>query len=221
MGAAAALADAIATLDARFGARAVTTAARAAEHTGARRFLTGTAFDRLTGGIAPGSALALVGEGTCGKVTTALRAVAGAQAEGATAMWIDGGRSFDPLAARRCDIDLRRVIVVRPRAADAVLAAAGAALRSVGFRIVVVDLGPSFAPITSIDGLTPLLPQARGSTSALVIVADAPPVRVRVPTFVFERAGWEQRHGRTSGWTFAVRPAGGAADDAATLKVAV
>ena len=221
MAAAAALTDAIATLDLRFGARTVVSATGATERTDTRRFLTGTAFDRVSGGIVPGSPLALVGEGTCGKVTMALRTVAGAQAEGAMALWVDGARSFDPLAAHRVGVDLRRVVVIRARTGAEILLVAGTALRSEGFRLVVVDLGPSFAQVASIDGLAPILPQVRGSTSALVVVADAPALRVAIPTFAFERADLERRHGRTVGWSFAVRRTGDPVDEAALLEVAV
>jgi len=208
MAAAAALTDAIARLDVRYGARTVVTATSAADRTSGRRFLTETSFDRLTGGIEPGSVLALVGEGTCGKVTLALRAVAGAQRNGATALWVDGARSFDAVAAHRGGVDLQRLIVVRARSRDEVLLATSAGLRSEGFRLVVVDLGPSFAQVASPDSLAPVLPQVRGSTSALLVVTDVPAMRLSIATFAFERVAWEHCHGRTTGWTFAVRRLG-------------
>jgi hypothetical protein len=149
--------------------------------------------------------VALVGQGTCGKVTLALRAVAGAQREGAMALWIDGARSFDAVAAHRAGIDLRRLVVVRARTGAEVLLASGAGLRSEGFRLVVVDLGPSFAQAASPDSLSSILPHARGSTSALLVIADAPPMRLAMPTFEFERVAWERQHGRITGWTYAVR----------------
>jgi len=221
MAAATALSEAIARLDGRFGARTVTTATTAADRTSDRRFLTETPFDRLTGGIEPGSAVALAGEGTCGKVTLAMRAVAGAQRGGATALWVDGARSFDPVAAHRAGVDLGRLIVVRARSREELLLAAGAGLRSEGFRLVVVDVGPAFAQVATPDALTSVLPHVRGSTAALVVVSDAPPVRLPVATFAFERIEWERRHGRTSGWTYAVRRLGDAADERALLQAAV
>ncbi len=221
MAAAAALTDAIARLDVRYGARTVVTATSAADRTRERRFLTETSFDRLTGGIEPGSALALVGEGTCGKVTLALRAAAGAQRNGATALWVDGARSFDAVAAHRSGIDLARLLVVRAHSRDDVLVAAGAGLRSEGFRLVVVDLGPAFAQIASPDALAPVLPHVRGSTSALVVIAETPAMRLSLPTFSFERVSWEHRHGRTTGWAFAVRKLGDPDDDRAVLREAV
>jgi RecA/RadA recombinase len=220
MAAATALTEAITRLDVRYGARTVVTAAIAADRIQQRRFLTGTSFDRLTGGIEPGSAIALVGEGTCGKVTLALRAAAGAQQGGATVLWIDGARSFDAVAAQRAGVDVRRTIVVRARTGAEAVLAAGAGLRSEGFRLVVVDLGPSFAPVASIDSLAPIIPQVRGSTSALAVVADAPAMRIAIPTFTFERVSWESRHGRTVGWSYTVRRGDEADGEEALLQKA-
>jgi hypothetical protein len=42
-----------------------------------------------------------------------------------------------------------------------------------------------------------------------------------MPAFSFERVTWEQRHGRTTGWTFAVRKLGAPADDLAVLREAM
>lgn len=221
MAVATALTEAIARLDGRFGARTVTTAAAAAARTSERRFLTETSFDRLTGGMAAGSAVALAGEGTCGKVTLAMRAVAGAQRNGAAAMWVDGARSFDPVAAHRTGIDLGRLVVVRARTREELLLAAGAGLRSEGFRIVVVDIGPSFAQVATADALSAVLPHIRGSTSALVMISDAPPLRLPVTTFAFERVSWQARHGRTAGWTFAVQKLGDVGHEPALLQEAV
>ncbi len=94
MAAATALAEAIATLDVRYGSRTVSAATTAMESARQRRSLTGTSFDRISGGIGPGEIVALAGEGTCGKVTLALRAVAGAQQEGGMVLWGDAARSF-------------------------------------------------------------------------------------------------------------------------------
>jgi predicted ATP-dependent serine protease len=221
MAAATALAEAIESLDVRFGARTVTAVSTAADRAEQRRSFTETSFDRISGGIGPGEIVALTGEGTCGKVTLALRAVAGAQRDGGMAMWIDPARSFDALAAQRSGVDLARVIVVRPRSRDEILLAAGAGLRGDGFRMVVVDLGPSFAQIASPDALSSIVPRVRGSTAALVVVSDAPAMRMSLPTFVFERAGWESRHGRTTGWSVAVRRLGDARSERAVLKAAV
>lgn len=212
-----ALNEAISRLEGRFGARTVVTATVADGQARARRFVTGTSFDHLSGGIEPGSALALAGAGTCGKVTIALRAVAGAQREGGAALWVDPTRSFDPLAAQRAGADLARLLVVRAPTSEAVLVAAGSGLRSEGFRLVVVDLGPAFASATSVDDLATVLPHVRGSTAALVVLTDAPARRLALPTYAFERLAWEEHHGRTAGWAFAVRRVGDPRDERAIL----
>lgn len=212
------LAAAIARLDLRYGARTVVRATAATDRARQRRFATGTSLDGISGGISAGSAIALAGEGTCGKVTLTLHTVAGAQRDGGMALWIDPTRSFDPIAAQRAGVDVRRVIVARPRTRDEVVLAAGAGLRSEGFRLVVVDLGPAFAAVTSPDGLAPLLPHARGSTAALLILSDDPGRHVAIPTFAFEHIAWEHEHGRTLGWTFAVRRVGAPRHERAILR---
>lgn len=216
-----ALAEAIARLDVRFGARTVASATAAADAARQRRFLTGTSFDRISAGIQTGTAVSLTGEGTCGKVTLAFHAVAGAQQAGGMALWVDPTRSFDPGAARRAGVDLRRVVVARARGIDEVVLCGGAALRSEGFRLVVVDLGPAFAAVAAPDGIAPVLPHVRGSTAALLVLSDRPLQRVALPTFVFERAEWERTGGRTLGWTTLVRRVGAAHDDRAVLRVAM
>lgn len=215
-----ALSEAIARLEGRFGARTVVSATAADGRMRARRFGTETSFDRLSSGIEPGSVTALAGEGTCGKVTVAHRAVAGAQRSGGMALWIDPTSSFDPLAARRAGVDVAHVLVVRARTSDAVLVATGAGLRSEGFRLIVVDLGPAFAAPATMDDLAPVLPHVRGSTAALIVLADAPALRLALPTFAFERVAWAERHGHTEGWTFAIRKVGDPHDERAILHAA-
>lgn len=212
------LAGAIARLDTRFGARTVTTATVATRRTDERRFATGTSLDSLLGGgLVTGAPLALIGRGSTGKTALALRAVAGSQREGAMAAWVDPARTFDPLAALHAGVDLARLMVVRPRERGGALLAAGAALRCDGFRIVVVDTGPAFAAALAVDELAPLLPLVRGSTSALLILAEHRPARLALPSCSLERVGWERRFGRTAGWTASVSR--GLAAERAVLRV--
>ena len=117
--------------------------------------------------------------------------------------WIDPTASFDPLAAQRANVDLERLVVVRARGAGLALATA-AALRSEGFRLVVVDVGdPAFGG-ANVDEIAPALSAVRGSPAALLVVAGERGRRVAIPTFVFERIGWERRFDRTVGWSFSV-----------------
>ncbi|HUG56365.1 MAG TPA: hypothetical protein VMJ92_04730 [Candidatus Limnocylindrales bacterium] len=213
------LAVAISRIDGRFGARTVTTASGAVRRAGERRFATGTSLDALLGGgVVTGAPLALIGPGSTGKVTLALHAAAGAQREGAMVAWLDPAASLDPLAARRAGVALDRLVVLRPRGREGSLLAAAAALRCEGFRLVVVDTGPAFAPALAVDDLAPLLPTVRGSTSALLVIAERPPARLALPSCVLERTGWERRFGRTAGWTVSASRAFAA--EAALFRVA-
>jgi hypothetical protein len=196
-----ALAQAIASVEGRFGTHVLAHGAATERRTAERRILTDSSLDTLTPGLASGAPLAFVGTGSTGKVALAHRAAAGAQRDGGTVLWIDPSATFDPLAALRAGVDLTRVFVVRARSRDDVLLAAGAALRSDGFRLAVVDTGPQLAPAVRIDDLAPLLPMVRSSPAALLVLSDVRATRLAIPTFTIARVAWQRRFGRTTGWT--------------------
>jgi len=200
----AALAEAIASVAGRFGTHVLSHGAVAERRAGERRIQTDSSLDALTPGLASSSPLAFVGDGSTGKVALAHRAAAGAQRDGGAVLWIDPSATFDPLSAERSGVDLSRLIVVRAKTRDDVLLAAGAALRSDGFRLAVVDLGPRLAlgaSGTQIDDLVPLLPIVRSSPAALLVISDVRARRLAIPTFSVARVAWAERFGRTTGWT--------------------
>ena len=199
-----ALARAIASVEGRFGTHVLSHGAAVERRTDERRIQTDSSLDALTPRLATGAPLAFVGTGTSGKVALAYRAAAGAQRDGGSVLWVDPSATFDAAAAQRSGVDLRRLIVVRARSRDDVLLAAGAALRSDGFRLAVVDTGPQLTPSSSgthIDDLAPLVPIVRSSPAALLVISDTRATRLAIPTFSFARIAWQQRFGRTSGWT--------------------
>ena len=199
-----ALAEAIARIEARYGTRAVVRGDVAERQDAQRRIRAGTSLDRVTGGgIRAGEPLAFVGPATAGKLALALTVAAAAQREGGMAAWIDPSASFDPLAALRAGIDLDRLVVIRTIDADEVRLAGAAVLHSEGFRLLVIDLGPSFASRCGVNDLAPLIPIVRGSPAALLIVAERRGARLAVPTVRVEPIAWQQRFGRTTGWSFA------------------
>lgn len=201
---AAALADAVARIESRYGTRAVARGDIARRQDDERRIQARTSLDLVTGGgIRAGEPLAFVGPATSGKQALAFTVAAAAQREGGMAAWIDPSASFDPRAALRAGIDLDRLIVVRARSADEVLLAGAAVLRSEGFRLAVVDVGPSFASCCRVDDLAPLLSSVRGSPAALLVIAEERAQHVVLPTVRVEMIGWERRFGRTVGWSFA------------------
>jgi hypothetical protein len=200
----AALAQAIARVEGRFGTHVLAHGAVAERRAGERRIQTDSSLDTLIPGLSAGAPLAFVGTGSTGKVALAHRAAAGAQRDGGTVLWIDPSATFDPLAAVRAGVDLARLFVVRAKTRDDVLLAAGAALRSAGFRLAVVDTGPQLAGNSTgarIDDLAPLLPIVRSSPAALLVISDVRAVHLALPTFSVARVAWAQRFGRTTGWT--------------------
>jgi hypothetical protein len=198
------LASAIARVEGRFGVHAL---ARGETTERRRRDLviaTGMSIDRvIDGGLAAGEPLAFVGPPSVGKLSVTFRAAAGAQSQGGMVAWIDPTASFDPLSAQRAGVDLERLILVRARGADVAVAAA-AALRSEGFRLVVVDAGDRAFGGIDVDEVAPALPTVRGSPAALLVVSGERGRRVAIPTYMFERVTWERRYERTVGWTFAI-----------------
>jgi len=198
------LADAIARIERRYGTHAVLRGDLAEQHDDARRIRTDGSLDRVTGGgVRAGEPLAFIGRATAGKLSLALTVAAAAQREGGMAAWIDASASFDPLAALRAGVDLDRVVVVRAADADEVLLAGSAVLRSEGYRLAVIDLGPSFASRCGLDDLAPLIPVVRGSPAALLFIAESRGQRVLLPSLRVEPIEWQRKFGRTVGWSFA------------------
>ena len=198
------LAGAIAHIEGRFGVHALARGSTSERHRSELFIATESSLDRvLGGGLVPGEPVAFVGPPSVGKLQLALRATASSQGLGGMAAWVDPTASFDPLAAERAKVDLDRLVIVRGRGAGVALATA-AALRSEGFRLVVVDVGdPAFGGL-NVDAIAPALSAVRGSPAALLVIAGERGRRVAIPTFVFERVAWERRFDRTVGWSFAV-----------------
>src|SRR5256886_14030552 len=204
IGAAKDLAGAIARIEGRFGVHALARGGTSERHRSELVIATKSSLDRVIGGgLVAGEPIAFIGPPSVGKLQLALRATASAQAQGGMAAWIDPTATVDPPAAPRANVDLERLVVIRARGAGLALATA-AALRSEGFRLVVVDVGDRALGGIDIDDIAPALPAVRGSPAALLVVAGAPGRRVAIPTFVFERVAWERRFDRTVGWSFAV-----------------
>jgi predicted ATP-dependent serine protease len=198
------LAGAISRVEGRFGVHALARGGTSERYRSEIVIATKSSLDRVIGGgLVPGEPIAFIGPPSVGKLQLALRATVSAQAQGGMAAWIDPTASFDPLAAQRANVDLERLVVVRARGTSVALATA-AALRSEGFRLVVVDTGDPVLGGMRMDDIAPALPAVRGSPAALLVVAGERGRRVAIPTFIFERIAWERRFDRTVGWSFAV-----------------
>jgi hypothetical protein len=198
------LANAIARIEGRFGVHVLARGGTSERHRRELVIETATSLDRAVGGgLVAGEPVAFIGPPSVGKIRLALRATAAAQSHGGMAAWIDPSASFDPAAAQRLGVQLSRLIVVRARGAGVPFATA-AALRSDGFRLVVVDAGERGLGGIDVDEIAPALSSVRGSPAALLVIASERGRRLAIPTFFFERVDWERRFGRTVGWSFSV-----------------
>ena len=132
-------------------------------------------LDRLlAGGLARGRLVEVVGRRSSGRLSLALSALASATAGGEDAAWIDLGDALDPQAAAAADVDLRRVLWVRPRRVrDAVYAAE--AVIAAGFPLVVADLGtPPVGPRVPDAAWVRLSRSARAHATALLVASPYP-----------------------------------------------
>jgi hypothetical protein len=93
-----------------------------------------------TGGLPRSGTVALRGAGSSGATTLALRAVAGAQAGGALAAWVDLPRSLDPVEAVARGVRLEWLAVLVPGSAGEALAMAGTLLQARAVDVLVLDL---------------------------------------------------------------------------------
>lgn len=99
------------------------------------------ALDRLlSGGLARGKLVEIVGRRSSGRFAVALSSIASATARGENSALVDLGDALDPENAAAAGADLRRLFWVRPRRVrDAVYAAE--VVIGAGFPLVVLDLG--------------------------------------------------------------------------------
>lgn len=120
------------------------------------------AFDGLfpEGGLPLGQGVELWGEAASGRTSLALRAVGAAGREQRLSAWIDGPRELYPPAAAALGVDLKRLLIVRPKAPGQLVWSAVQLLRSGAFCCVVLDLTHT--------GVRLGLPEARKLTDAAV-----------------------------------------------------
>jgi recombination protein RecA len=94
------------------------------------------------GGLPRASATALHGDGSSGKTTLALRAVAQAQAAGGIAAYLDLGRSLDPVEAAAQGVRLDWLVVLAPDSIEEALSMAALLLQDRTVDLLLLDLPP-------------------------------------------------------------------------------
>jgi len=154
-------------------------------------------LDRLlSGGLVRGKLVEVVGRRSSGRLSLALSALASATGGGEDAALIDLGDALDPQGAAAADVDLRRVLWVRPRRVrDAVYAAE--AVIAAGFPLVVADLGvPPVGPRVPDAAWVRLSRSARSHGTALLVASPYPVAGAAADAVVLlsrDRAIWTGR----------------------------
>jgi hypothetical protein len=96
--------------------------------------------DLLAGGLLRGRLVELVGRRSCGRFSTLLATLAAVTTAGEVAALVDLGDGFDPRSAALAEVELERLLWLRPRHLKQALHSAELLLIS-GFPLVVLDLG--------------------------------------------------------------------------------
>jgi recombination protein RecA len=91
------------------------------------------------GGIPRGRLTEILGAPTSGMTTLALKIIAQAQTKKDTAAYIDLGGTFDPDYAARCEVNLARLLLVRPGSGVEALEIAQHLIASKGVGVLVFD----------------------------------------------------------------------------------
>ena len=99
------------------------------------------------GGLPRASTTALQGDGTSGKTTLGLRAVAAAQAAGGIAAYLDLARSLDPVEAAARGVALEWLVVLTPDTLEEALSMAAMLLQDRTVDLLLLDL-PPLPPLT-------------------------------------------------------------------------
>lgn len=134
-------------------------------------------FDRLfpAGGLPLGRALELWGEAASGRTSLALRAVAAAGREQRLSAYVDGPSELYPPAAAALGVDLKRLLIVRPKAPGQLVWTAVQLCRSGAFACVVLDLTHTGVRLSLSEGKKLQDAAARGGSLLLLLTPpDAP-----------------------------------------------
>ncbi|HUB32345.1 MAG TPA: hypothetical protein VMA31_04925 [Bryobacteraceae bacterium] len=103
------------------------------------------ALDRATGGLPRGAITEIFGAAGTGKTALALQMAAAVQRGGGGAAWIDVEGCFDAAWAAQLGVDVARMAVARPRAAEEALEMARALALSGAVDLVIVDSAAALA----------------------------------------------------------------------------
>lgn len=103
-------------------------------------------------GFPRGRIIELYGPESSGKTTLALHALAGAQAAGGIAAFIDAEHALDPSWARRIGVNLDDLLVSQPSYGEEALQIAEMLIKSNAVDIIVIDSVAALVPKAELDG---------------------------------------------------------------------
>jgi recombination protein RecA len=160
-----------------------------------------TGFARLdallgTGGLPRGVCASFRGARSSGKTALALHCLAQAQARGAIVAFLDLCRVFDPLEASARGVDLRWLLVCRPRDVDEGWALAAALVSGRQVDLLVIDLPDGLSSASHEASLRRLAAHARRSNVRMIVLEPtsvAAPVHGALAESVGLRLELEQR----------------------------
>lgn len=131
-------------------------------------------FDQLHA-LQLGTVVELCGEAASGRASLALKAVAATAREARLAAWVDGPVELYPPGAAALGVDLRRLLVVRPKEPGRLVWTACQLARSGAFTTVVVDFTHTGVRLSLADAQKLAEAARKGGTLLLLLTApDAP-----------------------------------------------
>jgi len=104
------------------------------------------------GGVPKGRTVEIFGGESSGKTTLALAIAANAQKEGGNVLYIDTEYAFDPKYAKALGIDISKILVSQPGAAEDALDIADQAAASGKFACIILDSVAALVPRAELEG---------------------------------------------------------------------
>src|SRR6202161_2274330 len=104
------------------------------------------------GGLPRGRIIEGYGQGSSGKTTLALHAIAEAQRRGGTCAFIDAEHALDPIYARKLGVDVDNLLLSQPDGGEQALEICDTLVRSGAVYVVVVDSVAALVPKAELEG---------------------------------------------------------------------
>lgn len=104
------------------------------------------------GGYRKGRIIELFGAPSCGKTTACLHAIANAQAQGESCLFIDAEHALDPLYARSLGVDFDKLYLSQPDYGEQALSILDLVLKDAKVKLAVVDSVAALIPKAELEG---------------------------------------------------------------------